>query len=213
VRLTPPTVESLPAILRGPFETPLLPRGCWKKEISRELAERLQDQLRPGAGRVAINLAQVQIVAVQLWRSKDPDDALSRRGVDGLIEDYLEGALAGLGRDRRSAESLLTFMITRQGTRKVVLETDAVDQAQAEERIPPDTARNVLNRLVTETKLVRRDFYRNAVSYEIVNEFLVPWIRTLKLERAARHARTVLLRRAAIAVVVFAAILGGILLW
>ena len=213
LRLTPPTVESLPAILRGPFETDRLSRGCWKKEIQPSLAAQLQEQLRPAAGRTSINLAKVQIAAVQLWRAADPEAALERRGVQGLIEDYLDGALSRLGRDRAAAEILLTLLITRQGTRKILLETEAVEQAYAESRIDTENGRRILGRLVNETKLVRRDYYRNAVTYEIVNEFLVPWIRALKLQRAQRQARKVWMRRAAIVAAAFIAIAGAIFAW
>jgi Ca-activated chloride channel family protein len=213
LRLTPPTPESIHQILRGPFTTETLPQACWDHEISPALANDLAEKLVPGGGRATINLAQVQIVALQLWLSVAPDEALSKRGVGGLVEDYQEGALAPLGRDKQLAESLLTFMITREGTRKVLLETEAIEHAKRKERVGEDTVRLVLNRLVNETRLVRRDFNRNAASYEIVSEFLVPWIRRLKLQREAKDARNRLLRRSALILVVVFLTLVGVFSW
>jgi Ca-activated chloride channel homolog len=213
LRLTPPTSEAIPEILRGPFTTDRLLQPCWTREISSELAERLEQHLRPTDGRVVISLAQVQVVALQLWRSNDPSHTLQTRGVEGVVKEHLEGALAPFGRDRKVAEALLTFLITKQGTRKVLLETDALEQAKREEGVRPEVASAVLNRLVLETRLVRRDFNRNAPSYEIVSEFLVPWIRTLKIQRSARQARNRWLRWAVAIFAILVSVLGLIFYW
>jgi len=208
LRLTPPTSESLQNILRGPFTTANLPQPCWSHEITPELATILERELQPKGGRVTISLAQTQIVALQLWRSDSGEAPLRERGVDGLVEDYQEQAIASFGRERKLAESLLTFLITKEGTRKVLLEADALEQLHKEERASHKLGRNIFDRLV-ETRLVRRDYNRNAVSYEIVSEFLVPWILRLKLERATRQARSMWTKRV-LALVVF---LGLVFLW
>ncbi len=211
VRLSSPAAASIREILRGPFTTNRLTQPFWDREISSELAEQIEAHLQPADGRATINLPQVQIVALQLWRADDPAEVLRKRGVGGLIDDYLESALTPFGRDRAFAESLLTFMITRQGTRKVLLEADACDQAMREEKMSSSKAAAILARLVG-TRLVRRDFSRNAVSYEIVSEFLVPWIRTLKIQRESRLARIRWLKRAAftfaLATIILVAIFG-----
>jgi hypothetical protein len=212
IRLTPPAASTLHRLLRGPFETPSIPPGHWKREITAADAVLLEKRLRPTEPGRAINLSQVQIAALQLWRSDAPAELLARRGVDGLIEDFLAGQLDRL-RDRRPvAERLLTLMITRDGTRRVVSESELLDEASAE-GIAAGSARDAAGDLVRTAHLVRRDYNRGTTTYEIVSEFLVPWIRTLKLQHAAVKARNVLLRRAGIALLVIGSLLGAGYYW
>jgi WD40 repeat protein len=125
----------------------------------------------------------------------------------------LRNQLNGFQEQRSVAESLLSLMITRQGTRRVISEGEVLDEAGRQDGVSPDQARDALEKLVTETRLVRRDHHRGATTYEIVSEFLVPWIRPLKLQREARKARNLWLKRAAALVVVIGVILGGIFSW
>jgi hypothetical protein len=213
LRLTPPPASALPRVLRGPFESAQIPPGYWRRTIPESVAMALEQQLRPAEEGTAINLSKVQIVALQVWRSADPAKEFAGRGVDELVSDYLRDQLNRFRDERGVAESLLSLMITRQGTRRVISEGEVLDEAGRQDGVSPDRARGVLERLVTETRLVRRDHHRGTTTYEIVSEFLVPWIRPLKLQREARKARNLWLRRAVAIVVVIGAVLGGIFYW
>lgn len=212
MRLTPPAASTLHRLLRGPFESPLLPHGHWKREISPADALLLEQELRPREPGRAINLSRVQIAALQLWRSDRPAETLARGGVDGLVEGYLNEQLVALRDERPAAESLLALMITRDGTRRVVSESELLDEA-GKEGVPVDRARQAVEDLVSGSHLVRRDFNRGTTTYEIVSEFLVPWIRGMKLQRAALKARNAWLRRAAGVLAVAAIVLGAGYYW
>jgi hypothetical protein len=106
--------------------------------------------------------------------------------VNGLVRAYLNDQLNGLEKDRRTAEVLLSVLITKHGTRKVVIESELLDQLSVGAPRRESSARGVLDRLVTRTRLVKRDYNRGATTCEIVSEFLVPWIRELKQSNTER---------------------------
>ncbi len=159
-----------------------------------------------------MNLSQVQIVALQLSRSDDPAGILVRRGVDGLVNDYLRDQLAQFPKDQGVAETLLSLMITRQGTRRVIAESDLSKKRQRggfqRKRQKP-----LFEKLVVGTRLIRRDYNRGTTTYEIISEFLVPWIRVLKLRRETREARNTWILRAVLLLVGIAAVLGAVFAW
>jgi hypothetical protein len=213
LRLTPPPAGALHRMIRGPFESERIPSGHWSHEIPTAVAIALEDQLRPAEEGRGINLSQVQIAVLQLWRSDQPADALARRGVDGLVSDYLEQELRRFRDSRDAIEGLLSLMITREGTRKVIPESEVLESLWREENLRPEKGRAALESLVGRTRLVRRDYNRGTTTYEIVSEFLVPWIRTLKMQRSARQIRSRWLKRAATAVLAIGSVLGGAFYW
>jgi len=213
LRLTPPPASALRRLLRGPFESDRIPSDAWSRQIPDSVLTTLESQLRPREEGAAISLSQVQIAALQVWRSSDPEGVVTRRGADGLVDDYLQGQLERFRDQQPVAESLLSSMITRQGTRKVVAESELVDELEREDHVPAERTRGALEKLVSDTRLVRRDYHRGTTTYEIVSEFLVPWIRPLKLRRAARKARNLWLKRAIGSVVAIGAVLIAVFSW
>lgn len=213
LRLTSPPASSLHRVLRGPFQSERIPPGYWQREVPEPVLAALEQQLRPAEEGAGISLSKVQIAALQVWRSADPVKYFTGRKVDDLVNDYLQSQLKRFGEQRRVAESLLSLMITRQGTRRVITDGEVIEEAGRQDGLPPDRVSGALERLVSETRLVRRDHHRGATTYEIVSEFLVPWILPLKLQRQARRARNLWLKRAAALVVVLGAVLGGVFYW
>src|ERR1044072_1465808 len=154
-RLTPPSKESLPTIIRGSFEK--YP-GSFGKELSptltRELTEALE--VRNEGGR--LNLSEVQIGCLQLWKSKDPEDLFKQKGVQVLLEDYLPASLNRLRKNLRDpAVALLSCLGPPSGTRNIVSEYDLIGQVQEDEGISEERLKEALRALVQETKLVRRE--------------------------------------------------------
>jgi hypothetical protein len=209
LRLTPPRAHALRRLIRGPFESDHIPKGHWKQELSEDVATALEEKLRPAEDGTPINLSQVQIVVLQLWRSEKPAAILEARGVDGLVSDYLRDQLAMFRKDQPTAETLLSLMITLHGTRKIVEAAELVEQARAL-KVAPEKTGTTIEKLVSETRLVRRDYNRGATTYEIVSEFLVPWIRALKLRRVARDLRILWMRRALGLIGIVALVLSSI---
>lgn len=205
LRLTPPTAGSLHRVIRGPFESEQASGRC-DKEITETVASALERELKPREEDMPLNLSEVQIAALQLWRSANPAAILVSRGKEGLIRDYLDGRISEFGRDRKIAEALLSMMITEEGTRKVVVESEVVSQLPKKARAAKATVRGVLDGLVSRT-LARRDYNCGATTYEIVSEFLVPWIRELKRQRGADEYKN-RVRTRAFAVLTAVAIVG-----
>lgn len=213
LRLTSPPASALHRVLRGPFESDRIPPGHWRRQVPETVLADLEEQLRPVKEGTGISLSKVQIAALQVWRSAEPAKYFAGRKVDDLVNDYLQDQLNQFGEQRGVAESLLSLMITRQGTRRVITEGEVLDEAGRQDKLTPDRVSGALENLVSETRLVRRDHHRGATTYEIVSEFLVPWILPLKLQRQARKARNLWLRRAAALVVVIGGVFGGVFYW
>ncbi|HEX5733388.1 MAG TPA: CHAT domain-containing protein [Blastocatellia bacterium] len=202
LRLTPPRTNKLPRIIRGPFdvhpnkfftEAPAsAPSKSYKKvpkelpqKVAKDLAKAIEERSEGGL----LQLSEVQIACLRLWQSSDPESLLKQKGVQGLLEDYLSDALnkfPDLLRD--PAVALLSRLVTSSsvtstGTRNVVSEMDLIGRVRDEEDIPEDILRDALTRLEVDAKLVRRERRYDAYFYEIVSEFLVPWISKQKEER------------------------------
>jgi hypothetical protein len=186
-RLTPPSKESLPTIIRGSFEK--YP-GSFGKELSPTLTSELTEALEVRNEGGKLNLSEVQIACLQLWKSKDPEALFKQKGVQGLLEDYLSDSLNRLGENLRDpAVALLSRMVTPSGTRNIVSEYDLIGQVQEDEGISEERLKDALRALVQDTKLVRRERRYDTYFYDIVSEFLVPWIRAKKVERLAALER------------------------
>src|SRR5215218_1873066 len=86
-------------------------------------------------------------------------------------------------------------MITSAGTRNVVSAEAVIARVQEEERIPRERLELALNRLESDSKLVRRERRRDLYLYEITSEFLVPWISRRRAELVRIRDRERLRRR------------------
>ncbi|HEX6288063.1 MAG TPA: pentapeptide repeat-containing protein [Herpetosiphonaceae bacterium] len=192
LRLTAPLVNMLPMIIRGPFLDQAL-RQHFGKELSDELARKVMAKIEKSSAGGGLNLSEVQIVCLELWRSENPESLFKQRGVQGVLEDYLDRAINLLGSDhlRDPALALLSFLITPSGTRNIVAEDDLITRVNKEEQIATELLRTALKALEIKTKLVRRELRYKTYFYELVSEFLVPWVANQKAARsmAIEHRR------------------------
>lgn len=190
LRLLPPRVEKLQEIIRAPFKNKELSaeftRGQRKSkgEELTKLADRIAAELREHSGGGGVNLSELQIVCRKLWESDNPAALIKKdKIVQTLIEDYWADALKKFpGELYEPAVALLSHMITSSNTRNIVSEDDLLtDEKQS---FPEDLLRRALESLV-QSKLIRREPRNKLYFYEIVSEYLVPWIQRLKAERDA----------------------------
>ena len=187
LRLTSPKLEALERIIRGPFEEH---PGHFGNEISPELAARLGAAITERAESGVLNLSEVQIACLRLWRSSEPDKLLADRGVAGLLEDYSLDALGRLSEQHRDAAiAVLAALVTTSGTRNIVSEDDLVGRLQSEEGFGKETVQKALVALVNEARLIRRELRHDTSFYEIVSEFLIPLILRKKGERQVERER------------------------
>jgi WD40 repeat protein len=213
--LTPISADKLPMLIRGPFER--LP-GHFSRELDPELTERVCAAFADRIGRAEPSLSEVEIVALRLWRSDDPNVLLATRGVQGLLEDDLGAALQGFAADERAAAiALLAQMVTASGTRNVISADDVTQRVRADDPdLSPALLATTLERLESETRLIRRERRRDTYLYEIESEFLVPWI-SLRREELIREQERARARRRygsiAGAVIVVAAVIAAIAIW
>ena len=189
-RLNLPRTTALEDVIAGPLKENLLVRYKRKRTFPRPLIDLLIEQFTQRAENDAISLSEVQIVCAELWESKYPAKLFDKRGVQGLLEDYLTRELDDLPEPQRTfATGLLSYMLTSTNTRNFISGVELIRQFQAEE---PGVEKQDLEdalRALTGTRLVRRELRRTEYFYEIASEFLVPWIveqknaRQTKLER------------------------------
>ncbi|HEX6583428.1 MAG TPA: WD40 repeat domain-containing protein [Thermoleophilaceae bacterium] len=218
LRLTPPAVEALPTIIRGPFERH---PGHFQRELSPEVAEHLRDALAVHFGAGDLSLSEVQTVCLRLWLADDPDAMLAERGVQGVLEDYLGEALDAFPPVLRGAAiALLSQMVTSAGTRNVMSAEDLMQRVlEEDDDIPRPLLENALERLESESRLVRRERRRDLFLYEITSEFLLPWIRRRRDEfqqMLARHRERRRIRRLGATVgilLLFGAIVAALAIW
>ena len=174
LRITPPTSDALPTIIRGPFER--YP-DHFTRQLSPALADRLVTVLAQRFGSGDVSLSEVQTVCLRLWQSDNPEALLAEKGPQGLLEDYLGEALDGMTAQLRPAAiALLGQMVTSAGTRNVISAGDLFQRVQEQEGdITPALLDQALEGL-SQSRLVRRERRRDLDLYEITSEFLVPWI-------------------------------------
>ena len=159
LRLAPPGAESLPTIIRGPFDQ--FPDD-FARPLSPALVERIQAALADRFGANEISLSEVQTVCLRLWQADDPETLLAEKGVRGLLEDYLGEALEDLPPNTRAAAiGLLSEMVTAGGTRNVVSADDLVQRVHEKEKIPTRRLRGALAELEGEARLIRRERRRD----------------------------------------------------
>lgn len=186
VRLTPVQVEKLDEIIRGPFEKfPEKFGDGFSPELTAELKTAITERSESGT----INLTEVQIVCLRLWQSPDPVRLFKQEGIQGILEGYLADALNHFPEPLRDpAVALLSRLVTSSsvtsaGTRNVVSEDDLIQRVEDEEAIPRDILEDALRHLETDAKLILRERRFETYFYQIVSEFLVPWITRQKVER------------------------------
>jgi WD40 repeat protein len=217
LRLAPPAAETLPTIIRGPFER--YP-GHFARELNPEIADRLCTALAERFGAGDLSLSEVQTVCLRLWQADEPEALLAARGPQGLLEDYLGEALDAFPPNLRGAAiALLGQMVTSAGTRNVMSAEDLIQRAREEEDIPPALAERALERLESESKLVRRERRRDLYLYEVTSEFLLPWISRRReefqrlQERARERRRLRLFGSIAAALLLVVAVIAAVAVW
>lgn len=214
LQLAPLAVETLPTIVRGPFER--YP-GHFARELDPALAARLEAALAVRFGSGELSLSEVQTVCLRLWQADDPHRLLAERGVQGLLEDYLGEALDAFPPQTRfAAVALLAQMVTAAGTRNVIAAEDLVQRVREEDpSFAPELLLHALDRLDRESRLVRHERRRDLDLYEITSEFLVPWISERRAEaqrlRERRRDRRRLLALGAVAAVLIAVV--AVVVW
>ncbi|HEY6667219.1 MAG TPA: FHA domain-containing protein [Propionibacteriaceae bacterium] len=191
LRLMTPSSDVLYDLIRGPFER--YP-GHFGSELSPELSRDLVAAVNARSGHGPLNLSEVQTVCLRLWQADDPESLFYRRGVQGVLEDYVWESLERFPDDLRyGAIALLGQMVTSSGTRNVISAQDLIERVRLEEGedIPEERLEQALEALEGETRLVRRERRRDLYLYEITSEFLVPWIarRREELIRAQERIR------------------------
>lgn len=215
VRLTFPDSSVLKKLIRGPF-TSEIPPEHFGRIISGELADKLCAALEERSESGTINLTEVQIASLSLWRDPAAEslfEATPNRAevVQRLLEGHLTGSLdrlsAGL---REPAVAILRHLVTTAGTRNIILESDLLERLQAAEKIPQTIGKSALAELTDQSRLVRKQRRNEAYFYDITSEFLVPWIRRQRVLSDARATMRKWRKRAAIAGSIFLAIAGAI---
>jgi predicted AAA+ superfamily ATPase len=190
LRLLPPHVEKLKQIIRAPFEKEELRSqfvksgtGEGHSELTEELAEEIAAELAKRSEGKRVNLSELQIVCRKLWESADPVSLFKNEGIQGLLEQYMSAAVNKFPEDLRDpAVALLGHMVTSSNTRNIISQDDLINREKddfSRERIE-----RTLKSLI-ESKLVLREPRRNVYFYEIVSEFLVPWIKQQQVARQA----------------------------
>ena len=152
LRIAPPTAEALRTIIRGPFD---LNPGHFARQLSPALADRLVTELAKRFGAGEVSLSEVQTVCLRLWLSDQPEELLTQKGPQGLLEEYLGEALDQMPTQRRAAAiALLAQKVTSAGTRNVISADDLVQRVQEQEgRQTPSQLKQALEDL-SQSRLV-----------------------------------------------------------
>ena len=195
LHLGPPETDALDDIIRGPFRQ--FPNK-FERELSPELVGRLVEEVRGRGGLGPVSLSEVQLVCQRLQQSDDPEQLFETREFQGIVEDALYEAISRFPEELRGpALSVLTQMVTGSGVRTVISADDVVERVRHDEPFEEAQIREALRRLEQDTRLVRRESRREIEVYEIVSEFLVPWISSLREWRhqELRESEVIQLRR------------------
>lgn len=174
VRLTPPGADALRTIVCGPFERfPDAFERPFPPSLADQLVAAVMDRADAGSGR----LSALQLACDHLWRSPDPERPLAERGLQALLEEELSASIDRLAPGpRATAIGLLGHLVTPSGSRNVVSEEDLVERLQEESGFSTTAIHEILSSLEHDARLIRREVRHDVAFYEIVSEFLVPWI-------------------------------------
>ncbi|HVS80955.1 MAG TPA: hypothetical protein VHE60_04415 [Pyrinomonadaceae bacterium] len=192
-RLLPPHLDTLPEIIRAPFANPQLrvhflrPTEKSGSELSEAMAKRIAADLSQRSEGNLVNLSELQIVCLLLWRSPDPEERYEKRGVQGLLEDYGSDVFRHLQPELQDkVVALLATMLTTSNTRNIISEADLKLTAKSE-KLSIKQYYDVIDKLCSH-QIVRRERHRNLYFYELASEYLVPWINKLAADRELLRA-------------------------
>ncbi|HYI09894.1 MAG TPA: hypothetical protein VEK57_12590 [Thermoanaerobaculia bacterium] len=213
LRVEPLHSNQLDAIITGPFR-----EVDFGRRLDDEVTELLKSELRARSDSDVLNLSEVQIACLRLWRAEKPLDMLKTQHVSGLLETYFSEAIGSLPEQlHRPAEAIMDALVTESGTRDVVSEATLLEMLQRDQDVPAAVATAALTELDQTARVIRRERRNDVFVYEIVSEFLVPWIMRRKVEAQAKldleasFARTRrMFRRIAVAAVVAIVILFAV---
>ncbi len=194
VRLTFPDSSVLKKLIRGPFTLSEIPPEHFGRVISDELADKMCAALEERSETGSINLTEVQIACLSLWRDPKAEslfDATPNRAevIQRLLEGHLTGSLDRLSTGlREPAVAILRHLVTSAGTRNIVLEADLLERLRVWEKVPAEAGKRALAELSGQSRLVRRQRRNEAYFYDITSEFLVPWIQRQRVLSDAQVA-------------------------
>lgn len=203
VRLTFPASSVLKKLIRGPFTLSEIPPEHFGRVISDELADKMCAALEERSETGSVNLTEVQIACLSLWRDPKAEslfDATPNRAevIQRLLEGHLTGSLDRLSSGlREPAVAVLRHLVTSAGTRNIVLEADLLERLRTCEHVPTETGKRALAELSGQSRLVRRQRRNEAYFYDIMSEFLVPWIQRQRVLSDARVTMRKLRKRIA----------------
>jgi Novel STAND NTPase 1 len=185
MRLEPVRTTNVEHIISGPFRT-----ATFERPFSPELVKELTTAFTERYERGFLELSAVQVVCLQLWSMKDVDARSTRLRtltIDSIVEDFLAASILRLNPDLRDAAVvMLCDMVTSTGTRNVI-SLPALLSTAAKEQVNEQTATRALAALQNDAKVITRDARRDIVFFEIISEFLVPWIMRQKDRRKERE--------------------------
>jgi len=185
VRLLPPKIADLDAIIRGPLRR--FP-AAFGGRIPDALVDKLIEAFRSRVGPGQVVPSEVQIACRKLYDAADPEALLAERGVEGILGDYFSDEIRKFPGREETIGVLLSRMVTRSGVRNVVSKDDLLTLVRDETRTPPEALEALLVAMDgNETRLVQSEQRQNVIYYTIASEFLIPSIREAQ-ERRAREA-------------------------
>ena len=189
VRLLPPRVEEAEHIILAPFvDEDLKQRFADKPNHVKELeglAKQIATQIQQRSDNGFINLTELQIVCRKLWESDDPAHYFQNNDSDiqKVLEGYWVDKINKLGDLYEPSIALLGHLVTSSNTRNIVSEDDL--RSFEKKNFTEDQITEALKAL-RDSQLVRREPRNRIYFYEIVSEFLVPWISEKKAARLAQ---------------------------
>src|SRR4030095_12274194 len=97
-RLSFPPETVLRKIIRGPFESELIPAGHFTRRLSEPAFDALESSFKELSDTGMINLTEVQIACLALWEDEEEEKAFlkerePREAVRRLFGNYLERSL------------------------------------------------------------------------------------------------------------------------
>jgi len=174
LRIEPLHVRELRTVIEGPFKSNEV---TFDHGLPEPVIESLVNEFTKRSESDLLNLSEVQIASLRLWRDPDPEKTLKSLGVRGILEAYFEDAIDAVPFHlRHAAIALLTRMVTSSNTRNVVSADELIADLGEEQKIGSAVAQVALDALENTARVVRRARRNEVVIYEIVSEFLIPWI-------------------------------------
>ncbi len=188
LRLTSPSLDSLPAMISGPFQVPKL---TFSRKLKPGTDSHLENGFTAHSTNGLINLTEVQIACASVW--EDPaenirflQEKIPRTAVQSIFDNYVPRTVtAKLDRGLHSiAYNALNRLVTPGGpagigTRNIVSQANLLDSLKKDGHREVDID-STLKALCDDARLVFQQTRGTTPFYEIVSEFLVKGI-TAKL--------------------------------